>query len=322
MNRHLRRLTTGAAVYGAALCAGLAQAQTVGIGVTRGGGLNQVGVGVASIVSKHAEGVQMRPQPMTGTDQYTTLVNAGEIDFGLANAFQSYFAYTGTVLSEGKKHENLRLVATLVPLEAGYFVRNDSDIQSYADLKGKKVGYGFTGAPVIQHFATSFLGHVGLTWKDVQPVPVATLGQQWDLLRQGTIDVATAPAGSPPVRELDTTVPGGVRFLSLDASPEAVARLQKSMPFTYLSKHTPEGKLPGVREPVNVLGFDMLLYAHKDVPEKTVYRVIKAINENYEELAATSPMWRRYDKKNIARGQAMPFHPGADRYFREAGLLK
>jgi TRAP-type uncharacterized transport system substrate-binding protein len=124
------------------------------------------------------------------------------------------------------------------------------------------------------------------------------------------------------VRELDTTIPGGVRFLSLDASPEAVAYLQKVMPFTYLSKHTPEGKLPGVREAVNVLAFDMLLYAHKDVPEKTVRSVIKAINEHYDELAGTSPMWRQYDKKNIAKQQALPFHPGAEAYYREIGLIK
>ena len=71
-----------------------AWSQTVGIGTTKGGATAQVSAGISKIASAYG-GMQMRPQPMGGTQQYIPIVNAGELEFGIANAMQTYMAVKG-----------------------------------------------------------------------------------------------------------------------------------------------------------------------------------------------------------------------------------
>ena len=91
-----------------------AQAQVVSIGTTHGGAIAQLGATVASVVSANA-GFQMRPQKMSGTQQYIDAVDSGRISFGISNIMQYYMSTIGVGPSMGKKHEHLRLVATITP---------------------------------------------------------------------------------------------------------------------------------------------------------------------------------------------------------------
>ncbi|MCZ7564050.1 MAG: TAXI family TRAP transporter solute-binding subunit [Burkholderiales bacterium] len=158
--------------------AAAAHAQTVGVGTTKGGATAQVSAALAKVVSANS-GMQMRPQPMGGTQQYIPLVNSGELEFGISNMMQAYMAFSGTGLSKGSRHDNLRLVSTLMVFRIGVFVRSDSGIKSVADLKGKRVPSEYTSAPLFHHLMTAFLANGGLEWKDVQPVPQAALAPHW-----------------------------------------------------------------------------------------------------------------------------------------------
>jgi TRAP-type uncharacterized transport system substrate-binding protein len=91
-------MAVGSAVW---LSAG-AEAQTIGIGTTSGGANAQVGAAIAGVVSSHTD-LEMRPQKMGGTQRYVSMVNAGQLDFGVSNAMQYYMAATGTGLSKGGK---------------------------------------------------------------------------------------------------------------------------------------------------------------------------------------------------------------------------
>ena len=138
-----------AAGLAAATIAGGAQAQMVGVGITKGTAIDQMGAAIAKAVSSHA-GIQMRTQAMGGTQKYIQVVNGGDLEFGIANMMQTYMAVTGTGISQGHKYENLRVVATLMAFRNGILVSNSSGVKTAKDLKGKRVPYGFNAAPLFR----------------------------------------------------------------------------------------------------------------------------------------------------------------------------
>ncbi len=312
-----------AGVAAAALITGSAFGQTVGIGTTKGGATAQVSAGISKIVSEHA-GFQMRPQPMGGTQQYIPVVNAGELEFGISNMMQAYMAFTGTGLSEGQKNPNLRMVATMMTFRTGLVVAKNSGIDSVADLKGKRVPSGFKASPLFQHLMIAMLANGGLSADDVNGIPVTALRQHWDAFKQGKVDVVIAAVGSAILKDLEASIPGGVKYISFDTDEAATNRTLKFAPRTFLNEVTPAPNLVGVEEPVHVIHFEYSLWANKDVDDDTVYKVTKAMFDNEDGLHELSPLWRSHASKKMGKdqGSEMPYHPGAIKFYQEAGVWR
>ena len=296
--------------------AGMATAQPLGIGTTKGGANAAIGGSIAKIVSSKS-GAQMRPQKMGGTQQYIPLVNAGKVQFGLSNVMQYYMAVTGTGLSAGKPNKNLRLAATLMPFRNGIIVRADSGINSIADLKGKRVPSGFKAAPLFDTFLTAFLKNGGLSWNDVKRVPVVSLPQSWGLFKAGKIDAAVIAAGAGPLRAIKAKV-GEVKFLPIANDPATL----KMLPRTRFQVVKPNARSIALKKPTNLHVYDYVMFASASTANEDVYRVVKAIHENVAALRKTTPFWKAFRAKNIARDQQLAYHPGALKYFREKGLIK
>ena len=301
--------------------AGAVSAQSVGIGTTQGGATAQVSAGIAKIVSQYS-GLQMRPQPMGGTQQYIPPVNAGELEFGIANMMQTYMAFTGTGMSKGEKFDNLRLVATMMVFTTGILVRKDSSIKTPLDYKGKRIPYGYDSSPLFHHIWEGILANGGLTYNDVQKVPVVALPQGLSAFKEGKIDGVIAALGAGMVSELNASVSGGVRYISMIDTPEAVARTLKLTPRTYLNEIKPRPNLVGVEVPTKLLSYDYMLWAGKGVKDDVVYKVTKAMYEHEKELHAISPLWRSHSSKNMAKDQGFPYHPGAIKFYKEVGIWK
>jgi TRAP transporter TAXI family solute receptor len=130
------------------LACGAAQAQVYGLGTGKQGFFTySAGAAIAKIASEN--GLRLRIQPFGGTSAYVPAVNAGEIEFGLANELETTYAVTGKVIYEGKPQPDVRAVSILTPLYSVFFVRKDSDIKSIADLKGKRVPTDYVSQRVL-----------------------------------------------------------------------------------------------------------------------------------------------------------------------------
>jgi hypothetical protein len=311
-------LTFSAALYGAAP----SLAQSVGIGSTKGGATAQVTSGIAKVVSAFS-GMQMRPQPMGGTQQYIPVVNAGELEFGVSNSMQAYMAFTGTGMSAGKKYPNLRLVATLMTFRTGLFVAKKSGIKSIADLRGKRVPGVFSASPLFKYLVIANLANAGLGWKDVKMVPQTALRQHWQAFAQGKIDVAVGAIGSGIIKKLNAQV-GGVMWLDLSTEPAAAKRSLDWAPKTTIETVNPAKPLVGVVKPTHVLHFEYLLWTHKGVSNEVVGRVTKALYEHQKDLHQFSPLWRSHRSARMGKdfGAEMPYHPGAIGFYKKAGIWK
>jgi uncharacterized protein len=303
------------------LAGGVASAQVVGIGTTKGTAVDQMVAAIAKTVSTHS-GLQMRSQAAGGTQRYIELVNAGQLEFGVANSMQTAMAVQGTGISEGRKYDNLRMIATLMAFRNGVVVRNDSGIETVADLKGKRLPYDFKAAPLFSFFVDAVLANGGLSVKDVRPVPVAALAPSWELLKQGRIDAAITATGSGATAEMDSRIPSGIRFLNLESSGPGAEKTVEILPRVYFVDMDPAWNLPGIRKPVTIFGYDFLMWAHKDVANDVVERVVKAMHDHAEEIKATAAMWRTYEPGNMGKdqGERLPYHPGAISFYKSAGI--
>ena len=295
-----------------------AQAQTIGIGATKGGAVNQMATAISKVVSSHA-GFQLRPIPMASTQALIPVVNEGELEFAMGNMMQVTMAVSGTGMSEGKKYENLRMVATMIPFRWGIAVRADSDIHTIADLKGKRIPHGHDAGPLFHFLYVGILANGGLTYDDVERVPVVLFREGWNAFKQGKVDVALTGVGSGIMKEMNATISGGIRYVPFDDSPAASEMMLQQTPKTYFTVVEPAPGLDGVVAPTKLAVYDYTLYASAATPEDIVYKAVKAIYEHESEFKEAGALFRTYSTENLSRDQGIAYHPGAEKYYREAG---
>ncbi len=294
-----------------------AVAQTVALGTTQGGATGQIATAIAQVVSLHAGGMQVRPQPVANTAQYIPPINAGQIEFGIANAPQTSNAFGGVGMSQGQAAPNLRMVAALFPFNAGLVATKAGNIKVKADLKGKRLPW-FPDNSLGDVIMRASLEAGGLKPEDVTRVPMPNFPRMFDAFKAGQIDVSIATVGAQNVIDFQQSISGGVRFVSFAAGD--LATLTKYLPGATLRVMPVVASNIGIEEGTRIFSYVYTLFTHAGMNEDAVYRMTKAMFERAADLKATSPLWEEYDPKSLGTNIGVPYHPGAQRFFREAGV--
>lgn len=314
----LRTLAAGAAL--ALTLAGGAVAQTVSIVTTPSGSYtNSAGAAMAKVVG---EKTKVRAILQSQAMQGMIPVGGETAEFGMSNSFDLTFYVTGTGEYEGQGvKKNLRLVASMIPYRVAFHVRADSDIKTIADLKGKRIAGGFNAQKTIARITEAILATGGLSYKDMTEVLAPNVNRAAEDFTAGKTDVLFFALGSAAVKQAAATV-GGVRVLPIDDSPEAIKRMQAVLPGSYTIQVQPSPAFDGISQPTKVLAFDMVLCSHTSVPDNVVYEVTKALHQNKEGLVASFAAFNQFVPDNMAKPvKDVEFHPGAARYYREAGVV-
>jgi hypothetical protein len=297
-----------------------AAAQTLSISTTPSGSFtNSAGAAMAKVIS---EKTKLRAIIQAQQQQGHIPVNAGSADFGMANGFDLTFYLTGTGEYEGQgPKKNIRMIGSLLPYRVAIHVRADSPMKTLADLKGKRIGGGFNAQKTIGRIIEAHLANVGLSYKDVVPVLTPNVGSAAADFTAGKSDAFFFATGSAAVKQAAVTV-GGLRVLPIDASPEAVKRMQEILPGSYIVEVQPAPQLDGITAPTKLVAFDMVFFTQPGMAEPVVYEVTKVLHQSKAELAATFPAFNLFNPANMAKPvKDAEFHPGAIRYYREAGLM-
>ena len=286
------------------------------LGSTARGGTSQVGRTLAAAISEAAP-FQMRPQELANTADYIPLVNAGELEFGISNIVQLTYAVNGTGMSEGRPNPNLKMVARLMPFRNAYIVRKDSDIQSVADLKGKRVPV-FADKALGDYVTKGYLANAEMTPDDVEGVAVPNFPRMWASFAEGSTDVTIVVVGAGNSREFDATF--GIRYISFDDSADALARMRELLPQTYIAGIGPDANIPGIAVPTNVNVFDYTLFAGPEVSDEMVYETVKALWAKEADLLAGGPFWRGFSKEEMGKNVGVEYHPAAIKFYEEMGV--
>ena len=298
-----------------ALGASAVVAELAALGSTARGGTSQIGRTLAAAISEVGE-LQIRPQELANTADYIPLVNAGEIEFGIANVVQLTYAVNGTGMSEGRPNSNLKMVATLMPFRSAYIVRKDSDIKSVEDLKGRRVPV-FADKALGDYVTKGYFANANMSLDQVDGVAVPNFPRMWASFAEGSADVAIVVVGAANSREYDASF--GIRYLSFENTPEALARTRKFLPQMYLQE-MPAGSVPGIDKPTNVNVFDYTLFAGQDVSDDMVYKSVKALWEKEADLLAAGPFWNGFMKEKMSTPLGLTYHPGAIKFYKEMGV--
>jgi len=311
------RMRAGILGYGIALAAltaatGAASAQAIGLATMQPGTLNHTtGTAIAKVV-KEKTGLNVLVQPTAGESVLIPLVGRGEAEFGIANALEV------TVVTEGTRLTELRLIGAIHPLPTAFFVRKDSPMRTIADLKGKKVVYGFSAQRTLDIVVRAVLATGGLTEKDVSPVLVPNVIRGADDFVSGTADTFYFAFGAPKVREVDATV-SGIRVL--DIQPNGMDAARKIFPGGYLAPAAPGPFYVGVEKPTGVYTWDNLLFTNAKVSDDVVYKIIEAMAKNKDDLVAVQPALRAFTPAGLYVGHSVPYHPGALKYFADNKIV-
>jgi TRAP transporter TAXI family solute receptor len=304
---------------------GVAAAQTiVRIATTPPGRLNHTVVtGIAEILTKHSK-LAPRVLPVGLALSWAPMMERKDTEFAAAgDPFEAYRIYHGIEEFQGPtggKGIDIRYVLSGAPLPVSFLVRKDSDIHKLGDLKGKPVPVGYTAAKVFDYYQRAILANAGLTYQDIVPVPVAEIARARELFTQGRVVTAgTWAPGIAPVLEMDSAF--GIRFLSLDPSPEAVKRMAQASPGSYV---IPAGKYvgkPGVRPDTYFLGIELVLVVHSGMSDQLVYEVVKTLWEHNDELRKFHLALEDWKREGFVNERAtIPYHPGAIRLYQEKGV--
>jgi hypothetical protein len=274
----------------------------------------QIATAIAKTVSQGSD-LQIRPQMLANTSQYIPLVNDGRVEFGIANYPQTFYAVKGEGMSAGQPAPNLRMVATLIPFNAGIMVPANAGIDDLAGLKGKPIPR-FPANSLGDYIVKSSLATGGLTYDDVVSVPTANFPAQFQAFKDGSTVLTIATAGAQYTYEFDTTL-GGVKFLNYKDGDEKI--LAEALPGTFL-KPVGEYQVPGVDKDTVIFAYDYTLFANADVPNEVVAKVTKALFEGTAALQETGPIWKEYDAKLLGKAGQLEYHPGALEYYKSVGI--
>ncbi|MGB5080486.1 MAG: TAXI family TRAP transporter solute-binding subunit [Burkholderiales bacterium] len=305
----------------ALLLAGAARGQTISIVTTPTGSFsNSAGQAIAkAIVDQTRLRAIVQAQASTGFDE----VESGSAEFNLSNSFDSTFYATGTGEYEGRgRKPAMRYVGSLIPYRVAMHVRADSPIKSIADLKGKRVSSGFNAQKTIGRIIDAHLRNAGLTYDDVDKVPTPNVTRQAEDFMSGKVDVMFFALGSAAIKQANASV-GGLRVLEVDTSAEAMKRTQALLPGAYVLQVTPNPAIEGVTRPTHLIAFDMVMNTNAGVSDDIVYRVAKALHAGKQDLVAIFRPFALFNPQNMAKPLLeVPLHPGALKFYREAGIAK
>jgi hypothetical protein len=300
-----------------------AAAQTVAISTLPPGAINNVQAAAIAKVVQEKSDLQMRLMTFNAPAAIIGAVQNKQAEFAYTSNEEAGDAFSGDNEYKGKAMKDLRVAFTVFPFRVGIIVRNNSDIKSVADMKGKRIGSGWTAFRQGIALWDGLLANGGLALRDTAPVPTTDLLRAAEDFKTGKSDAFMFAVGGPKVAEIHSSIEGGVRFLNMDNSPQAIARMQAVRREYHVAPVQPAPNFPGIIGPTNLMQYFIVVLAHKDAPDDLVYKVVKTVYGNKAGLVAGHPSFGAFTQEGMAYPHArLQYHPGALKFFKEAGLSK
>jgi TRAP transporter TAXI family solute receptor len=280
-----------------------------------GGAFFVVGGALAEVAAANGpEGWQVTAEATQGSRENIRRLIDGDLDFALSNAAITYFAVRGE--TSWDRPYDVASVMTLAPNVALFLTPASSGIRTIADLRGKRVVLGPSGAG-FEDFVTPILEAHGLGLGDLQALN-APQSSAVDLLTDASADAAFLGGAVPTASIVQAASSMDLYFVPFD--PEVRERLIADYPFFHPAT-IPAGTYRG--QDADFVGLDvgsMHLIAAASADEETVYQFTRTIYENRRQVVERHAAGRAIQPQVVVRRTGTPFHPGAVRYYREIGI--
>ncbi|MCH4810837.1 MULTISPECIES: TAXI family TRAP transporter solute-binding subunit [Vreelandella] len=290
-----------------------AQQLSIATGGT-GGVYYPIGGGFAEMINNHIEGAQATAEVTGASVENMGLIMRGDADLALVLADTAYQAFTGSGDFEGRQIENTRALASVYPNAVQLVTLAESDIESIADLEGKRVSVGAPGSGTELN-ARALLEANGISYDDFTPQRL-NFNETADAIRDGDIDAGFWSVGPPTSSILNLAATRDIRLIGL--SDEEIANAQEEEA-VFAPYELAAGMYDGMDEAVTTIGIPNVLVVNADMDEELAYQLTQLLFENTDELIAVHPAANDTTVEFTMNSTPVPLHPGALRYFEEVG---
>ncbi|RGY99902.1 TAXI family TRAP transporter solute-binding subunit [Clostridium sp. AM58-1XD] len=277
------------------------------------GGMYIVGGGIANVLLQNINNIDIAAEVTGGTLDNLGFLQNGSCELGLSNADFAQWAYEGTDPFT-EKHDILSIGA-LFPSAVHIIASKSSGIESVADMAGKKIGVGPLGSGNRLN-SEKILGFYDLSFDDITPYDYNN-GEMIDALKDGDIDGIILITGAPVSKLIDLFMTTDADFVTL--GDEMTEEFIKQ--YSYFQKLTLPADLYGTDEDVSTIAVTNLLLVRSDLEDEVVYWITRGIFENLEAVRQVHTLVSDLSPEE-AVNTSVPLHPGAERYYREAGIIK
>lgn len=241
-------------------------------------------------------------------------LDRGEVAFTLGDSLT--FAGKGDAeMGFSKPLDKLRTMAAIYPNYIQIVASQESGIKTLADLKGKRVSVGAPKSGTEVNARTVFAA-AELSYDDMN-VQYLPFGESVELIKNRQLDATlqSAGLGVASIRDLASSVP-----ITVVSVPDAVvAKIEDP---SFIPAEIPAGTYDGQAEAVPTVAINNYLVTREGLDDDTVYTLTRATFENLDDLAAAHAAAKAISLDNAAQKPPVPLHPGAERYYREKGVLK
>lgn len=248
-------------------------------------------------------------------------IQNGQMEAGLSGAATLHFAYHGKGKFEGNAKPDLRVIANLYPEDLHLVMPKDKSLDGLADLKGKRVGIAQAGSGT-QIAVELILGDHDVNRGNIDEAELNN-SQSAERLADGQLDAYFYAAGTPVAAMIQLDNTKGMELYSF--TDAEVKQANATVPY-YIPSQIPAGTYPGVDYDVNTVAVSGMLVTNAKIDDELIYQITKA-------------MWSKTARKLLDNGHAkgkvitletaldgvegiaVPLHPGAERFYREIGMI-
>ncbi|NNE80286.1 MAG: TAXI family TRAP transporter solute-binding subunit [Silicimonas sp.] len=313
---------------GATIAVGLAMAGTTAVAqefISIGtGGVTGVyyptGGAICRLVNKSRKehGIRCAVESTGGSVYNINTIKAGELEFGVAQSDWQYHAYNGTSKFADNPFPDVRAVFSVHPEPFTLLVRADSGIDSFEAIKGKRVNVGNPGSgqrATMEVVMDAF----GIGMGDLA---LATEYKGSEMAKQicdGNIDAMIYTIGHPAAAIKEATTTCDVKLVNVDGAP--IEKLVTDNPY-YRVATIPGGMYAGNDQDTTTFGVGATFVTSADVSDDVVYIVAKSVMENIDDFRQLHPAFANLNPEEMVKdGLSAPIHPGAEKAYKELGLM-
>lgn len=282
------------------------------------GALYAVGAAITNNWNKTIPGISASSQASAGGIANLNMVADGEAQVSIAISSNAYQALNGTDSFKDHGYKDLKAIAGLYMNPNQVVVTKKSGITSLEGVKGKHFAVASAGSSVYNECMTHFTA-AGLKFPEDIKAEYIAFGGAADMLQNGTLDGAWIMSGAP-ASAVSQALTSDSRLL--DISDDIIKKLQEKYPW-YVKYTIPAGTYPNQSEPVNTTAIKMVMFCRGDLKEDIVYQMTKSFWENIDELGKSQKSLQGLKPADAVKDIAtLPLHSGAEKYYREIGVLK
>lgn len=279
--------------------------------------------GIGSIFNsdKVMPGVQLVTEATSGGAEIVYLVldkaKQNKSAFGINSTAEVVQSYQGTYDLLPGEHSNLRAVSYITYSGAHMLVSANSSIHSYEDLKGKRIGLP-PGSGTEAIMKALLKDGYGLEEGDYTVLPLG-YKEIAEGIQDGSIDAGPLLGAVPAALVNELGQLHDIRLLTIDEESEKA--FLENNPY-YSVKKVEANTYPGQDEEVIIPSMDVIAFTHEETDEELVYHFVDTILNHQEELQGIHPIAKEINEETILNGLQLPLHAGAEKYYKEKGIIE